>query len=113
MHVFTDEMMQALCWTLIHSLWQGLIAAIVAGAVIILTKKSSSFLRYNSLAVLFLLFMVTTCCTFALQLNHRGGNQQAGKTAPSNADIQIYNASTTQVNGIGNSSFTENFVGYF
>jgi bla regulator protein blaR1 len=68
MHLLNDEIMQALCWTLIHSLWQGLLLAIIGGAVILFTKKSSSVVRYNSLSVLFFLFVAAACFTFANQL---------------------------------------------
>ena len=30
--LLTDAVAKAVCWTLVHSLWQGLIAALVAGA---------------------------------------------------------------------------------
>ncbi len=67
MHLFNDEIMQALCWTLIHSLWQGSLLAIIGGTVILATKRSSSVVRYNSLSVLFLLFVLVACFTFARQ----------------------------------------------
>src|SRR6202035_4893869 len=69
---FPDEIIKAFCWTLVHSLWQGLVLAIIAGMVIMLTKKSSPVLRYNALSCLFVFFIAVACFTFAWQLNHSG-----------------------------------------
>ncbi|HEX4373201.1 MAG TPA: M56 family metallopeptidase [Puia sp.] len=68
MHLLNDEIMKALCWTLIHSLWQGLLLAIIGGAVILFTKRSNSVVRYNSLSVLFFLFVAAAYFTFTKQL---------------------------------------------
>jgi len=65
---FAEDMVQAACWTLIHSLWQGLLLAVVCGGVIILTKKSSSLLRYNLLSILFFLFLLVAAFTFVREL---------------------------------------------
>ena len=32
--LISDKIMQALCWTLLHSLWQGLLLAIIAALMI-------------------------------------------------------------------------------
>src|SRR6516165_1621151 len=65
--LFTDEIIRAFCWTLIHSLWQGLLLAILTGICLMLTKKSSSFLRYNLLSVLFFSFMIIVSFSFIRQ----------------------------------------------
>ncbi len=112
MHLFTDEVMQALCWTLIHSLWQGLIAAVVAGIVIVLTKKSGSILRYNLLAALFLLFVVTACFTFAGQLHSTGTSNRTERVILSNAG-QTGDVILSPVNSMYENNFTSRFVNYF
>ena len=68
-----DRIMQCVCWTLLHSLWQGMLAAIVAAIIIMLTRKSAPEIRYNLLAGLFLLFIATTGITLMrqLQLAHK------------------------------------------
>ena len=63
-----DRVMQSICWTLLHSLWQGLLASIVAATIITMTRKSSPAVRYNLLAGLFLLFIATTGITLMRQL---------------------------------------------
>jgi len=63
-----DTILRAICWTLLHSLWQGLIFAIVAGIVLVLTKKASSSLRYNLLCCGMMLFLAVSGYTFYRQL---------------------------------------------
>jgi beta-lactamase regulating signal transducer with metallopeptidase domain len=60
-----------LTWTLLHSLWQGLIFAIVAGIVLVLTKKASSSLRYNLLCCGMTLFLAVSGYTFYRLLHIR------------------------------------------
>ena len=57
-------MIQATCWTLVHSLWQGLLFAMITGVVMVLTKRASAAVRYNILCVLFFLFLGVCAATF-------------------------------------------------
>lgn len=57
-------MIQAICWMLIHSLWQGLLFAVITGIVLVYTKKSPSVVRYNLLSGLFFLFLAVCVVTF-------------------------------------------------
>ncbi|HEY4875306.1 MAG TPA: M56 family metallopeptidase, partial [Puia sp.] len=82
MHLLNDKIIKALCWTLIHSLWQGLLLAIIGGTVILFTKKSSSVIRYNCLSILFFLFVAAACFTFTKQLQLASLNN--------NIHLQIY-----------------------
>lgn len=61
-------LLKALSWTFLHSLWQGLLAAILAAIIISATKKASARLRYNLLGSALLLFLATTLFTFQQQL---------------------------------------------
>ena len=65
---FSEDVLKAIGWTLIHSLWEGLLAAVLAGIIIICTKKSDARLRYNLLGAVLVLFMITTTVTFFQQL---------------------------------------------
>jgi beta-lactamase regulating signal transducer with metallopeptidase domain len=69
MHLISDTILKAICWTLLHSLWQGLLLALVAGAIMVMTKKASSALRYNLLCSLLLFFLATSGYTFYRQLH--------------------------------------------
>jgi bla regulator protein BlaR1 len=59
-----ETILKAISWTLLHSLWQGLILAILAGLVILFTKKAKANLRYSILSGLFLAFMIAVGFTF-------------------------------------------------
>jgi beta-lactamase regulating signal transducer with metallopeptidase domain len=84
--LFLGRVMTALCWTLFHSLWQGLIAAVFGAFVLIRTKRSSPAVRYNVLSALFLLLTVLFAATFLYELQHSvaaadGGSVSGGKVA--------------------------------
>ncbi|WP_447636726.1 M56 family metallopeptidase [Flavobacterium microcysteis] len=59
-----ENVLKAISWTLIHSVWQGLILAIFAGLVIVFTRKSKAAVRYNVLSGLFLMFIIAVGFTF-------------------------------------------------
>ncbi|HTR29601.1 MAG TPA: M56 family metallopeptidase [Puia sp.] len=63
-----STIVRALCWTLLHSLWQGLILALVAGAVMLFTRKAKSSTRYNLLGLLVLGFLLVSGYTFFREL---------------------------------------------
>jgi len=64
----SDHIIKALCNTLMHSLWQGIILAVVTGVIIIFTKRSSAAFRYNSLVGALTLFALGVTVTFIGQL---------------------------------------------
>lgn len=66
--LFSSEMTQALCWTLLHSLWQGMVMVVIAGILLYITRRSGAALRYNLMILLFGTFMLTACSTFSWQL---------------------------------------------
>jgi beta-lactamase regulating signal transducer with metallopeptidase domain len=68
MSFFPETIIRALCWTLLHSLWQGLILAVVAGAVMLLTKRAPSSTRYGVLGILVLGFLAVSGYTFFREL---------------------------------------------
>lgn len=87
-HLFTREIIQALTWTFIHSLWQGLILAIITGIALVLTKKSSPHLRYNLLIALFLAFVLVVGFTFR-GLLHTATGAPATLSAVSSSALYI------------------------
>ena len=60
----TDQAASAICWTLIHSLWQALFLMMAAAVVMRLTVKSRPAVRYNILSIQFLLFIIVSVITF-------------------------------------------------
>ncbi|NII27660.1 M48 family metalloprotease [Pseudoflavitalea sp. X16] len=70
---------QAFSWMLIHSLWQGLLLAILAGMVMLFTKKARAIVRYTIVTGLLVTFLAGCGFTFLYEWNH----QQAAGTASS------------------------------
>lgn len=101
-----NKAITAFSWMLIHSLWQGLLLAIIAGAALVLAKKSSAAYRYNLVLILFIAFILLCGFTFVYEwqsvatriaLNPAPGNV-AIKAAPLFIDVhtvkQLVNAFT-------------------
>lgn len=63
-----ETFISALSWTLIHSLWQGILFAAVGALVLILAGNASARLRYNVLCSLLCLFILATIFTFFWQI---------------------------------------------
>ncbi|SKB74178.1 M56 family metallopeptidase [Dyadobacter psychrophilus] len=59
-----QKLVQALSLTLIHSIWQGFLIAILAGLLLTFTKKARPATRYNLLAMLLFGFVAAACYTF-------------------------------------------------
>ncbi|CAN5373126.1 hypothetical protein BH11BAC3_BH11BAC3_15630 [soil metagenome] len=66
--IFAETYIKAISWTLLHSLWQGMILALVAGCIIYFTKKKTPALRYNLLTGALLLFIIGCGAMFVFQL---------------------------------------------
>lgn len=113
----TTELMQALCWSLVHSLWQGLALAIVAGIIILVTKRSGPVLRYNLLSGLFLLFMIVVSVTFVLQLQSATAPAQATPAnrpaVPGENFIMPVSPAPTIMQEAVQTDYLHRFVNYF
>jgi len=73
----SDHIIKALCNTLLHSLWQGILLALVTGAIIIFTKKASAAYRYNLLIGAMALFTIGVTVTFIAQLQKLAGSNNS------------------------------------
>lgn len=83
-----NTIMQAVCRTLLHSLWQGLIIAVLAGAVVLFTKRLKPAARYTVFTGLLLLFVLMVGATFYYQLQVAA---TAGIASPAVQQITINN----------------------
>jgi len=72
--LFSNQAASVLCWTLIHSLWQGLLFVITTGIIMMLTKKSRPALRYKILSIQLLLFVMVPVVTFIWEWNNVPAN---------------------------------------
>ena len=68
LNILSGKAVQAFCWMLAHSLWQGLVFAILVGIVLMTTTRSSATVRYNLIATLFFFFLATCGITFFVEL---------------------------------------------
>jgi bla regulator protein BlaR1 len=69
MNLIPDIILRAVCWTLLHSLWQGFILAAVAGMLMVLSRRAPASLRYNLLCCLMIVFIAVSGYTFYRQLH--------------------------------------------
>src|SRR5690348_3769592 len=74
-------MIQAICWTLVHSLWQGLFFALITGGVMLLTRRAGAALRYNIVCIIFFLFLAVCAGTFLYELGGVSPEEAAADAA--------------------------------
>ncbi|GAB4040671.1 M56 family metallopeptidase [Spirosoma gilvum] len=83
---FSERQVSAICWTLIHSLWIGLVVAALAGLVIMVTHRSSAHLRYQLLCGCLILFVAATGFVYYQELDmanfYSANTNGAGGNAP-------------------------------
>ena len=66
---FNNAFIQALGWTLFHSLWQGFLLVVLISLAIVVTKRSSAATRYRIFSSLFFIFIGATLCTFIIEFS--------------------------------------------
>ncbi len=106
-----NETVKALGWTFFHSLWIGLLAAVFAGLIILLTRRSSARLRYQLLNVVLICFVSACVVTFFLQ----GGSGSASGINGDTVGSTVFTTDTLQVNETitSSKSFIAVFTDYF
>jgi len=109
------KVVQAIYLTLLHSLWQGLLSAVVAGLVIMFTQKRSSYTRYNLLIATMALFFVSVVFTFCWQLagineHVTASNQQPLLSGVLNEDVFQNNESNLTESVIAFFNRNANFI---
>lgn len=71
-YFFTNEIMHALFLTLMHSLWQSIVLALIAAILLMYTKKCSAALRYKLLGAILISFIFISIVTFCYEINSIG-----------------------------------------
>lgn len=79
--LLADNLLPALTWTFVHSLWQGLVLTVLAGLALLLTRRSTAALRYALLCSLFFLFLCGVSVTLLLECNKGMGSAGQGYIA--------------------------------
>ncbi|HWB25822.1 MAG TPA: M56 family metallopeptidase [Chitinophagaceae bacterium] len=122
MNFLTGKIVQALCWTLLHSLWQGLLLAVITGIIMVLSKKSGSALRYKLLSTIFFAFIVIAGITFYHEMQAIKPAGTSAATIKITAPVNHVNTAPVQANNIvpvadSNGKtlqyYVQNFVDYF
>ena len=78
--ILSENIVEALGWTIIHSLWQGAIFAIALGLLLVFTNRYSSLTRYLMSIFILLLFVTATLITFMLKVDLQ--NVASSKSTP-------------------------------
>ncbi|NCI45638.1 M56 family metallopeptidase [Sediminibacterium soli] len=114
-NLFSTELVRAICWTLLHSVWQGVLLAMATGLVMLFTRSARPQKRYLMLVGLFLFFVVTAVVTFVSELNRinprTGGHYRAEQGVyQSRATEPLLQAAAT---GTVTATPLQRFVSYF
>jgi beta-lactamase regulating signal transducer with metallopeptidase domain len=67
-YLFINKAIQVLFWTLIHSLWQGVVFAFFTAVILMSTKRSATAVRYKLLSSVLMLFIITSVFTFCYEV---------------------------------------------
>lgn len=103
----SPAIIQAICRTLLHSLWQGLLAATAAGIIILLTQKTKAAIRYNLLS---LILVSLVACSFITFLKQPGVlHTSAPESIIHSSFLQQFQQTTGTVNAYWLSSGSEKF----
>ncbi|WP_431292560.1 M56 family metallopeptidase [Pedobacter sp. P26] len=76
-NLLPENWLHALGATLFHSLWLGVILALLAGLVMFTTRKASATWRYNLLTVCLALFVIAIGITFCQELQQQANHGQS------------------------------------
>lgn len=67
-----ENISQAILYTLLHSLWQGALLALLAAGIMVFTRARSAALRHRLLTGALFLFVLVVLCIFGRELNTHG-----------------------------------------
>ena len=107
-NIFSEELIQALGWTMIHSLWQGFAVAILMGIAMLFLQKKSSKVRYELAWFALFLVFVLALSTFIYLFDAASGGEALGSaiTIITEGGIFVENANPVQ-------TFFQKSIAYF
>jgi bla regulator protein blaR1 len=79
--IFSEEFIRAFAWTLIHSLWQGGLLALIAAGLLFLLRKHSPSIRYIAFCLIMLMLPVLFAGTFLVYINQEKRSTEAHAVA--------------------------------
>jgi len=98
------EFIPAISRTLLHSFWQGMLAAMIAGLIILCTRKTMAAIRYNALLFLFGFLITAVTITFFIELRSAQVNE-----APATITLGISDGALVELNSTHQSE-QSNFI---
>ena len=79
--LFSPQMVQALGWTLVHTLWQGALFALLTGILLVALRKFSAQARYVVTVGMLAVFFITVLFTFGRQYEKPLGPVQISESS--------------------------------
>ncbi|PSL19271.1 M56 family metallopeptidase [Chitinophaga ginsengisoli] len=102
-----ERFLQAFSWMLVHSLWQGLLLAVITAMLLQFTKRASARWRYNIIFIQFVLFILACIWTF-----FRGMNGPSESIVPLAGTIGQNASQLLQLNAINIQQFADAGAAY-
>jgi len=103
--ILSNEIIEALGWTLIHSLWQGALVAILLGVIMLITNRFTSSTRYFLAVVASLFMLIYPVYTFIKNYNPKQNPVETAFVSRSVEQFSTYESQIARKNI--NSSTTE------
>lgn len=76
-----EKLLQAFTWMLVHSLWQGLLLALMSGCMMLIMRKSAPDKRYTALVSLLVGYLLGCAATFVYMWDQVAATAGAADTA--------------------------------
>ena len=110
-NILPDNLQYALGWTVVHSLWQGIIIASIMAIILMSAKRLSANTRYWIANGSLLLMLVSSISTFAWMTQSIAAEQNGLLSLPQNADLLRGVNKLSQY--IDNQGFIYNILSFF
>ena len=96
MNLMPESWIHAFSTTLFHSIWEGIVLALLCALVMVATRKTSPSVRYNFLTTLLMLFVVAVVATFYIEVQ----KQHATAMSPKLAGEMLINLGAVQAGSL-------------
>lgn len=108
LNFISEDLIYALGWTVMHSLWQGFLIAIIMAFAFQISRKKSAKVRYEIATLSLFMVLVSAVCTFIWYFGTAGEviEQQVTLVGQSITVDQVAGSSTIQ-------NFTQSCIAYF
>lgn len=108
----SSHLAQTICRTLLHSVWQGLLAAAISGLIITVTRKTRAAIRYNLLSLVFVCFIVGSVITFLNQLNVNPISATAVQSSSAKKNVVINDGKSQWLPNLHKDKFYQHIINY-